>query len=283
MASPYPSSDSSSADRNIMWEHGDGYTDYDPHSSQCENNSPLSSTPIPPSTSQPTTPGLTSPMTSMLISSQSPIFFPESSTETYFGRPKKKARLFRGNQHTKGSSQDSSISALPTPRKRKRLALKLSKRGYCSFYSTPKPSKTRSVTFKANDDTVTSKRAGIPTGMRIMDVGILSEAMTKLKCTACSSPLSLYETDFTHGWHTTFSIKCFRCHLLVVEFPSSKPMDVPNQSSCINVQLPERSMNEVTMRSVFAVHCSGFSWRNLHKLQPCLICQLPLPECLHDI
>ena len=42
-------------------------------------------------------------------------------------------------------------------------------------------------------------------------------------------------------------------------------MDVPNQSSCINVQLPERSMNEVTMRSVFAVHSSGFSWRDLHK------------------
>ena len=101
--------------------------------------------------------------------------------------------------------------------------------------------------------------------MRILDIGILGEAVGKLRCNNCSSPLLIFESDFTHGLQTTYSIKCDTCHLLHAEFPSSKPMDVPPQSSFVNVQESPRAMNQVTMRSVFAVHCSGFSWRDLHK------------------
>ena len=41
-----------------------------------------------------------------------------------------------------------------------------------------------------------------------------------------------------------------------------------NNSECTkfaNVQIPKQGFNEVTMRSVLSVHCSGFSWRDLHK------------------
>ena len=102
--------------------------------------------------------------------------------------------------------------------------------------------------------------------MRILDFGILGEAIGKLKCNSCSSPLLMHESDHhTHGWQTTYSIKCANCHLLYTEFPSSKPMDVPPHSSFVNVQQSSRAMNQVTMISVFAVHCSGFSWRDLRK------------------
>ena len=101
--------------------------------------------------------------------------------------------------------------------------------------------------------------------MRLLDVEILAQAMTKLKCPQCSWYLSLWESNTNHGWQTMFSIKCSRCHELFSEFPSSKPMEVPRESTYVNVHHPVRAMNEVTMRSVLAVHCSGISWRDLHK------------------
>ena len=100
--------------------------------------------------------------------------------------------------------------------------------------------------------------------------------MRKLKCSSCSSPLSLHESDFDHGWQTTFSIKCLNCHLVHANFPSYKPMGVPPQSTNVNVHHPVRAMNEVTMRSVLAVHCSGFSTRDLHKFAT--IFDMPPPQ-----
>ena len=271
MASAYSSSRSSSQGSNVMWEQGDDYTDYGENSSpsHSEIQSPLSSPPISPISSQATTPGITTPLSTLGISSQSSTFFPESSITQVpkkLGRRKKSFR-FHGNQFTSKSSQttQSQSSIESSPRKRKQPALKLSKRGYCSLFTTPRPSITRDVEFKTPEGSITSKRAGKPTGMRILDIGILAEAMSLLKCSSCSSHLSLFESDFDHGWQTTFSIKCPYCHQLFAEFPSSKPMDVPAQSNHVNVHHPVRAMNEVTMRSVLAVHCSGFSWRDLHK------------------
>ena len=43
----------------------------------------------------------------------------------------------------------------------------------------------------------------------------------------------------------------------------------------VNVKLPDKAMNEVTMRSVLTVHCSGFSWRDLHKFAT--IFNMPTP------
>ena len=271
MASAYSSSSrSSSQGSNIMWEQGDDYTDFEHNSSpsHSEIQSPLSS-PISPISSQTTTPGITTPLSTLGISSQSSIFFPDSSitkSSNKGGRPKKVSRFY-GNQHKSISPQptQSHSSIESSPRKRKQPALKLSKRGYSSLFRTPRPSITREIEFKTPEGTTISKRAGQPTGMRLLDIGILSEAITKLKCNTCSSPLSLFESDFIHGWQTTFAIKCPYCHLLHAEFPSSKPMDLPAQSKYVNVHHNDRAMNEVTMRSVLSVHCSGFSWRDLHK------------------
>ena len=76
------------------------------------------------------------------------------------------------------------------------------------------------------------------------------------------------------------------CHQLLAEFPSSKPM-VPYVDKYVNVKLPKRAMNEVTIRSVLSVHCSGFSWRDLHKFatifnMPALLEDMP-PQYLNKI
>ena len=92
-----------------------------------------------------------------------------------------------------------------------------------------------------------SKTSSIPTGMRLLDVSILADAMTKLRCSSCGKHLTLFESDHHHGWHTTFYIKCHSSHQLFAEFPSSKPM-VSDVDKFVNVKLPDKAMNEVTMR-----------------------------------
>ena len=91
--------------------------------------------------------------------------------------------------------------------------------------------------------------------------------MTKIRCSSCGMHLTISESEHHHGWHTTFYIKCHSCHQLFAEFPSSKPM-VTDVDKFVNVKLPEKVMNEVTMRSALIVHCSGFSWRDLLKFSP---------------
>ena len=86
--------------------------------------------------------------------------------------------------------------------------------------------------------------------------------------------LALFESEHRHGWHTTFYIKCHSCHQHFAEFPSSKPM-VPDIHKFVNVKLPNQAMNEVTMRSLLTVHCSGLSWRDLHKFST--IFNMPAP------
>ena len=86
--------------------------------------------------------------------------------------------------------------------------------------------------------------------------------------------LALFESEHRHDWHTTFYIKCHSCHQLFAKFPSSKPI-IPDIDKFVNVKLPNQAMNEVTMRSVLTVHCTGFSWRDLHKFAT--IFNMPAP------
>ena len=99
----------------------------------------------------------------------------------------------------------------PTPRRSNQPVFNFPKRGYSSQFSKPHPLPRRKVEFKTSERT-TSKPACVPAGMRLLDVGILAQAMTKLKCSKCSSYLSLYETEITHGWQTLYSIKCSRSY-----------------------------------------------------------------------
>ena len=244
------------------------------------------------SSSQPPTPGLTSPMLTMELSSQeSEIFFPKSSsthiTRRRAGRTSKRAK-FHGNQHTQqqtidSSSDDPSIfdssaDTCITKTKYKRFRYKLPRRGYSSKFSAPFPFRKVDVLFKTSSGT-TSTKASIPTGMRLIDIGILAEAMTKIQCLHCSHGyLHLYESESLHGWQANYSIKCYQCHQLFAQFPSSRPMDMQDKTNFVNVHLPKDGLNEVTMRSVLSVHCSGFSWRDLHKFATIFDMPSPLEE-----
>ena len=266
------SSTDTERDHKLLWEHGDSLSD----DSIC---SPLISKQTVTPSSQITTPGLNSPMASVSLSPQdTTVFFPTSSTSAprkRGGRPSRKSK-FRGNQHSEmTASLDESSGTLPSPTpKAKRFQFTRPRRGYTSRHSTPFPYRKQDITFKRA--ATTSTKCSIPSGMRILDVGILAEAITKLNCSACNSHLVLYESQFLHGWHTTFYIKCVSCHQLFAEFPSSKPLGT-DATKLVNVKLT-RGMNEVTMRSVLSVHCSGFSWRDLHKLATIFDMPAPLEE-----
>ena len=43
-------------------------------------------------------------------------------------------------------------------------------------------------------------------------------------------------------------------------------MNAPKDANFVNVNHPEREMDEVTMRSILVIHSSGCSWRDLHKI-----------------
>ena len=238
--------------------NGDYYTDFDIHS---DIDSPITSAPISPKSSQPTTQGLTSMLTTMSIASLETLFPVSSSTPIRkFGRPFKVERSFHGNQFN-FSSQDTPIEQFSPPLKRKEPALKISKRGYCSQFSNPMQPKRQFVDIKTTEGT-TSKRATVPTGMLIIDVGILAEAITKLRCTDCSRPLIFFEIKSVHGWQTSFAIKCTNCHQLFAEFPSSNPMEEPSRATFVNVYQP--------VRFALPFHCSGFcsqmQWRYINKI-----------------
>ena len=114
--------------------------------------------------------------------------------------------------------------------------------------------------------TDTKRIAATPTGMRILDVGILAEVFSTFRCNECYGILVLYEEEWKHGWQTFFRVKCQICHTELATFPSSRSLDIPSHHTCVNVPFTPIDMNQVTMRSVLATHSTGISWRDLHKI-----------------
>ena len=112
----------------------------------------------------------------------------------------------------------------------------------------------------------TKRIASTPTGVRLLDVGILAEVFSTFRCNECDGILVLYEEEWKHGWQTFFRVKCQRCHSEHATFPSSRSLDIPSHNTCVNVPFTLIDMNEVTMRSVLATHSTGMSWRYLHKI-----------------
>ena len=263
------STDTESDREHILWEQGD--SDISAHS----YDSPSIEATVP---SSQTTSGLNTPMANIALSSQeSTAFFPSLPTsilQKRRGRPCR-GNKFRGNKYTTREKAsfllDDPSDTLPP--KSKRIQYTLPRHGYTSRHSTPFEFRKQKTMFKTSSETV-SKSASTPSGMRLLDVGILAEAMTKLRCSTCGKHLTLFESEHHHGWHTTFYIKCHSYHQLFAEFPSSKPM-IPDVDKFVNVKLPDKAMNEVTMQSVLTVHCSGFSWRDLHKFAT--IFNMPTP------
>ena len=53
-------------------------------------------------------------------------------------------------------------------------------------------------------------------------------------------------------------------------------MGIPETQQIVNIPLNKQGFNEVTMRSVLYVHCSGFYWRDFHKFATILDMPPPL-------
>ena len=99
------------------------------------------------------------------------------------------------------------------------------RRGYTSKFRLPLHSYPKSVKFSQRD---TKRVASTPTGMRILDVGILAEVFSTFRCNECDGILVLYEEEWKHGWQTFFRVKCQRCHSEHATFPSSRSLDIPS-------------------------------------------------------
>ena len=153
--------------------------------------------------SQPPTPGLNSPMTEMEFSSQeSEIFFPTSASKPLLsrkgGRLGKRAK-YHGNRFTilsPNTSLDDCSYSLPRKPKSKRITYKIPRCGYTSRIFAPRLQKKVDVQLKTDTDTQMIK-ASRSIGMRLLDIGILGEALAKIRCTFCPTGyLSLFESEW---------------------------------------------------------------------------------------
>ena len=102
--------------------------------------------------------------------------------------------------------------------------------------------------------------------MRIVDIGILGEVFSTLRCTEYNGTLILYQEDSFHGWQSFFRIKCQKCHFQHANFLSSRYIDSNNNEPCVNFPFRPSAMNEVTMRIVLATQSTGISWQSLHRI-----------------
>ena len=184
------------------------------------------------------------------------------------GRPHKRIYARRhtvGIPNTRGNG--SAQLQDPIPKMSKPTSQRFSKThprtGFASKFRLPLHSYPKSVKFSQRD---TKRVASTPTGMRILDVGILAEVFSTFRCNECDGILVLYEEEWNHGWQTFFRVKCQRCNSEHATFPSSRSLDIPSHHTCVNVPFTPIDMNEVTMSSVLATHSNGMSWRDLHKI-----------------
>ena len=231
--------------------------------------SPQALPPTVPTSSQtsipPSTPGITDSLFSLEIA-------PVESTDCSrgrkrMGRPRKRIYTRRHKVGIPNIANIGEDTSDQLPNRPKHTMHKFCKPhphlGYIAKFRVPRPSYPRSVNFSKRD----SKRiASTPTGMRLLDIGILAEVFSTFRCKECNNTLVLYEEQWKHGWQTFFRVKCQRCHLEHASFPSSRSLDIPSHHTCVNVPFTPNDMNEVTMRSVLSTHSTGMSWRDLHKI-----------------
>ena len=179
------------------------------------------------------------------------------------GRPPKKK--FRGNQYVISQKLCKEAGDVPSRSTRAKCSFSFPQSGYASRYSAPKKAQLRPVEY-CLEEKVYEKKMHKPHGNRMLDIAIMSEVFSTFRCTDCKRPLVLYEEDWQHGWQTFFHVKCSGCHKEHASFPSSRPLDIPNHHTCVNVPVSPRAMNEVGMRSVMVVHSTGMSWSDMHKI-----------------
>ena len=146
------------------------------------------------------------------------------------GRPHKRIYPRRLTVGISNTREDASAKLQdPTPKMSKPTGHKFLKthphRGYTSKFRVPSRTYPRSVKFSQTD---TKRIAATPTGMRILDMGILAEVFSTFRCNECNGTLVLYEEEWKHGWQTFFRVKCQKCHSEHATFPSSRSLDIPS-------------------------------------------------------
>ena len=233
--------------------------------------------PLPPITIPPATPGFSGFFCKLDIAPQDTDSLPNRRLR---GRPFKRTYV---RSHTLGKANTKEdplvkpadhITKMSKPRGHKFLKTH-PRRGYCSKFRIlvcNNPRELEFTTFQGDTKRIVSK----PKGMRILDVGILSEVFSTIRCNNCNGTQALYEEEWKHCWQTFFRVKCPKCNSEDATFPSSRSLDIPSNHTCVNVPFTPKDMNEVTMRSVLATHSTGISWRDLHKIAT--VFDLPPPS-----
>ena len=169
-----------------------------------------------------TTSGLNTPVADIFLSSQeSTAFFPSLPTSILQKRRGQPCRgsKFRGNKYIREEASfllDDPSDKLPP--KSIRIQYTLPHHGYTSGHSAPFPYRKQNNMFNTSSYTV-STTAPIPSGMQLLHVSILADAMTKLRCSSCGKHLTLFESEHHHGWYITFYIKYHSYYQLFAEFP----------------------------------------------------------------
>ena len=153
--------------------------------------------PIVPTSSQtsipPSTPGITDSLFSLEIAQVKSTDC--SRGRKRMGRPRKRIYARRHKVGIPNIGEDTSSQLQdPIPNPPRHAVHKFSKphprRGYIAKFRVPRPSYPRSVNFSKRD----SKRiASTPTGMRILDIGILAEVFSTLRFNECNNTLALFQ------------------------------------------------------------------------------------------
>ena len=92
-------------------------------------------------------------------------------------------RRFHSNQYTNREKASILLDDPPDtiPSKSNLIQYMRSRRGYTARHATPFLFRKQKTMIKKSDDNF-STTASIPSGMRLLDVSTLSEAMTKIRC-----------------------------------------------------------------------------------------------------
>ena len=152
-----------------------------------------------------------------LTTSQTPPFTPEIS-DSFFsiglssqtsqcsrgrrsvGRTHKRVYLKRSTTY-KPQARDDSASSLKKA-KTQHFYRTFPSYGYTSTLHVPAKAFTRSVEFRHSEG-IKRKNAYKPTCIRVVDISILAEVISNLRCSECNGTLILYEEENSLGWQVS--------------------------------------------------------------------------------
>ena len=235
--------------KSLSTDSDSDHVDPEPTGATTSSQAPLKSVPTSSQTSMvPSTPGISESFFSLEIA-------PVQSTDCSrarkrMGRPYKRIYERRLTVGISNTREDASAKLQdPTPKMSKPTFHKYLKthphRGYTSKFRVPPLTYPKSLKFSQMD----SKRiASTPTGMRILDVGILAEVFSTFRCNECDGILALYE--------------CQRCHSELANLRLLLDHAARNHSGC---PTGENSWCRWNKPSIYLHNTSHFDYFHNHR------------------